>query len=97
MKAEKDEQKKKLSMINEESMTARKFAEAETLKTYELFCCFVVGKARTQWDKIVQGMNCKDPFTGQLHKNLCMYSWASFKDCIELHKLILFPADTIEK
>ncbi len=26
-----------------------------------------------------------------------MRTWASFKDCIELHKLTVFPADTIEK
>ncbi len=26
-----------------------------------------------------------------------MHSWLSFQDCIKLHKLIVFPADAIEK
>jgi hypothetical protein len=31
------------------------------------------------------------------HKSLCMHSWLSFQDCIELHKLRVFPADAAEK
>jgi hypothetical protein len=49
----------------------------ETLKAYKLLCCFVVGKAKMQLNKIVQEMHCKDPWIGmnsQSHKGLCMQS-----------------------
>ncbi len=45
-------------------------------------------------------MHSKDPWVGingQLHMGLCAQSWLSFQDCIEVHKLIVFPADTTEK
>jgi hypothetical protein len=45
-------------------------------------------------------MHSRDPWVGvnsELHKGLCMQSWLSFKDCIKLHKLTVFPADTAEK
>ena len=32
------------------------------VKAYELFCVYFVGKACTQWDKIVQEMHMKDPW-----------------------------------
>jgi hypothetical protein len=100
-KTEEDEQKKMLSAIKEELKITCKFAGAETLKAYELFHYFFVGELWTQWDKIVQEIHCKDPcvsVNGQLHKGLCVNStWASFKNCIKLHKLTVFPADTTEK
>jgi hypothetical protein len=34
---------------------------------------------------------------GRSNKGRCMRSWISFMDCIELHKLNVFPADTAEK
>jgi hypothetical protein len=43
---QKEEQKKKLSTIKEELKTAGKFAGAETLKTYELFCYFMLAKCK---------------------------------------------------
>ncbi len=99
-KVEKDEQKKKLSAVKEDLKAASKLAVVETLKAYELLCCFVVGKAQTQWDKIMQEMHCKDPWIGvnfQSHNGLCMQSWLSFQDCIKLHKLTVFPPDAAEK
>jgi hypothetical protein len=57
---EKEEQKKLASAIMEELKTTREFAWAETMKAYELFHCFIVSKAQTQWDKIVQEMYCMD-------------------------------------
>jgi hypothetical protein len=36
----------------------------EVVKCYELFCTYFVGKARTQWDKVIQEMHRKDPWVG---------------------------------
>ncbi len=64
MKAEKDEQRKKLSEIKNELKSAGKLTVAKTLKVYELFRSFIVGKARTKLDKIVHKMHSKDPWIG---------------------------------
>ncbi len=34
---------------------------------------------------------------GKSNQGICVKSWISFMDCIELHKLTVFPADTAEK
>jgi hypothetical protein len=96
----KEECKKKLLKYKKVLKTKRNFAIAEAQKAYELFCCFIVGKARMQWDKIVTEMHSKDPWigvNGKSHQGLCVHSWLSFQDCIELHKLTIFPADATEK
>ncbi len=44
-------------------------------------------------------MHGKDPWVRvdrKSHKGPCMKTWASFLDCIELHKLTIFPCDTVE-
>jgi hypothetical protein len=76
------------------------FAVELAQKAYELFCCFIVGEAQTQWDRIVNKMHTKNPWigvNGKSNKEIHMKSWISFMDCIELHKLTVFPADTAEK
>ncbi len=53
-----------------------------------------------QWDKIMHEMHSKDPWigvNGKSHQGLCVRSWLSSQDCIELHKLTIFPADAAEK
>jgi hypothetical protein len=60
-KTGKDKQKKQASTLKEELKTTHEFAGVETLKAYELFCCFVVGEVQTQLDKIIQVMHCKTP------------------------------------
>ncbi len=88
-KVEKDEQRKKLSAIMEDlKATCKLVVLAETLKEYKLICCFVVGKAHMQWDKIMQETHCKDLWigvNGQSHNGICVQSWLSFRDCIKLH------------
>ena len=45
-------------------------------------------------------MHSKDPWigvNGKSHRGLRVHSWLSFQDCIELHKLTIFPADAAEK
>jgi hypothetical protein len=77
-----------------------KIVIAETQKGYKMFRCFVVGNQQTQWDKIVHKMHTKDPWisvNGSSNKDPHVHSWPSFLDCIELHKLTIFPVDAAEK
>jgi hypothetical protein len=84
-----------------ETLKAKKdFAVTEAQKAYELFRCFAVSEVQTQWDRIVNKMHTKNPWigvNGQSHKGLHVRSWLSFMDCVELHKLTIFPADATEK
>jgi hypothetical protein len=48
----------------------------------------------------VNEMHTKSPWigvNGKSNKSICMKFWISFMDCIELHKLTVFPADAAEK
>jgi hypothetical protein len=53
-----------------------------------------------QWDRIVNEMYIKNPWigvNGKSNKGIRVKPWISFMDCIEHHKLTVFPADTAEK
>ena len=53
-----------------------------------------------QWDRIVNKKHTMNPWigvNGKSNKGICIKSWISFMDCIELHKLTIFPADAAEK
>jgi hypothetical protein len=98
--AEKETRKKKLANLNKSLKAKKSFAVNQAQKAYELFHCFVVGKARTQWDRIVNEMHTKNPWIGvnsKSNKGIHVKSWISFMDCIELHKLTIFPANAAEK
>jgi hypothetical protein len=98
--AKKKARKKKLSNLNESLKAKKSFVVKQAQKAYKLFHCFVVGKARTQWDRIVNKMHTKNPWVGvngKSNKGICVKSWISFMNCIELHKLTVFPADAAEK
>ncbi len=75
-------------------------AVAKTQKAFEIFRLFIVGDLQTQWDSIVHEMHTKDPWigvNGSSNKGPRTCSWLSFLDCIELHKLTIFPVDAAEK
>ncbi len=98
--AKKEARKKKLTDLNESLKAKKSFAVDQAQKAYKLFRCFVVGKARMQWDRIVNKMHMKNPWigiNGKSNKGIHIQSWISFMDCIELHKLTLFPADVAER
>ncbi len=98
--AEKEARKKKLSNLNKSLKAKKSFAVEQAQKAYELFRCFVVGKAQMRWDKIINEMPTKNPWIGvkgKSNKGICVKSWISFMDCIELHKLTVFSADAAEK
>jgi hypothetical protein len=90
--AAKEARKKKLNKRNK-SLKAKKFIAVEfAQKAYKLFCCFVVGEARTRWDRIVNEMHTKNPWigmNGKSNKGICDKSWILFMDCIKLHKLTI--------
>ncbi len=96
----KEPRKKKLNELNE-SLKAKKSIVVELAqKAYELFRCFIVGEAQMQLDRIVNEMHTKKPWigvNGKSNKGICMKSWILLMDCIELHKLPIFPADAGEK
>jgi hypothetical protein len=98
--AKKEVRKKKLSNLNESLKAKKSFVVKQAQKAYKLFCCFVVGEAQTQWDRILHEMPTKNPWigvNGKSNKGIHVRSWISFMDCIELPKLTVFPADTAEK
>ena len=67
------------------------------MKAYKLFSVYFFGKARTQWDKVVQEMHLKDPRVAvneSQNPGPRKKTWESFLDCIKLYKLIVFPCDT---
>jgi hypothetical protein len=98
--AVKEAKKKKLNKLNKFLKAKKTIAVELAQKAYKLFRCFVAGKARMQWDRIVNKMQMKNPWigvNGKSNKGIQVKSWISFMDCIELHKLTVFPADAAEK
>jgi hypothetical protein len=98
--AEKEARKKKLADLNDSLKAKKSFVVDQAQKAYELFRCFVIGKAQTQWDRIMNEMHTKNPWigvNGKPNKGIRVKSWISFMDCIKLHKLTVFPADPAEK
>jgi hypothetical protein len=98
--AKKESRKKKLMDLNESLKAKKSFMVKQAQKAYKLFRYFVIGEARTQWDRIVNKMHTKNPWigvNGKSNKGILVKSWLSFMDCIELHKLTVFPADAAEK
>jgi hypothetical protein len=96
---EKESLKKQIETAKKELEKAKKAALVEIVKAYELFHNYYVGKACTQWDKVVQEMYMKDPWVAvnrSLNKGPRKKAWESFLDCIELHKLTIFFCDTAE-
>ncbi len=98
--AEKEVRKMKLANLNKSLKAKKSFTVDQAQKAYKLFRCFVVGKAQMQWDRIMNEMHTKNPWigaNGKSNKGIRVKSWISFMDCIELHKLTVFPADAAEK
>ena len=96
---EKESLKRKIKTAEKDLEKAKKSALTEIVKAYELFRVYFVGEARTQLDKVVQEMHQKDHWVavnGSHNKGPHKKTWESFLDCIELHKLTIFPCDAAE-
>jgi hypothetical protein len=92
--AAKEARKKKLNKLNESLKAKKTIALKLAQKAYKLFRCFLVSKAQMQWDRIVNKMHTKNPWigmNGKSNKGICIKSWILFMDCIELHKITIFP------
>jgi hypothetical protein len=92
--------KQTLSKYKEILKAKKVFVVAKTQKAFKMFRLFAICNPQTQWDKIVHEMHTKDPWigvNGSSNKGPCTRSWPSFLDCIELHKLFIFPVDAAEK
>jgi len=98
-KSKKEERKLQLSVGKQDLQKAKKETQIEITKAYELIRNYSVGEARTQWDTITQEIHNKDPWidvNGRAHNGLCMRTWTSFMEYIELHKLTIFSVGTVE-
>ena len=58
---EKEGLRKTLKTTKKALKVAEKNALKEVVKCYKLFRTYLVGKARTQWERVVQEMHQKDP------------------------------------
>jgi hypothetical protein len=68
--------------------------------TDELLCNLLAGKPCTQWVCIVQKLYKHDSWVGadgKKHKRKCPRGYVTFLDCLELHKLTVFSADTAKR
>ncbi len=96
---EKESLKKQIDATEKLLEQAGKNALKEIVKACELICIYFIGKARTQWDKVVQEMHQEDPWVavnGLLNQGPRKKTWEFFFDCIELHKLTIFSCDPAE-
>jgi hypothetical protein len=99
-KAEKDEQRKALSVIKEDLKAAGKLAVAKTLKSYKRSIVLLLTRRKHNWTRLYTRCTPRNPWigvNGQSHNGICMQSWLPFQDCIKLHKLAVFSADTAER
>jgi len=92
----------KLELEGTEKLVSEAKAEFVTAiqKPFDLVRQLLIGEARTQWDKIVKEMFDRDTWmgvNGETHDGPRLRTWKSLTDCIELHKLIVLPADVAEK
>ncbi len=62
--AKKEARKKKLANLNKSLKAKKSFVVNQAQKAYKLFRCFIVGKARSQWDRIMNEMHTKNPWIG---------------------------------
>jgi hypothetical protein len=69
-------------------------------KMYEQLRNLLSGDSQSQWDSICRKMHERDSWAvvnGQVTKGRHPRTWTSFLDCLELHKLTVFSADTAKR
>ncbi len=67
---------------------------------YDLLRQLLSDKPQVQWDRIVEDVHNKDPWTGlngKKHPGLCMKTAKSLEDCIMFHKITVFSVDAVER
>ncbi len=79
---------------------AQKAHDKAIAKTYKQLRNLLSGNAQSQWDCICREMHGHDLWAAvnnQVTKGRCPRMWTSFLDCLELHKLTVFSADTAKR
>ncbi len=69
-------------------------------KSYKQLRNLLSGNTQSQWDHVCREMHKRDLWAavnGQVTKGRCPRTWMSFLDCLELHKLTVFSADTAKR
>jgi hypothetical protein len=72
----------------------------EIAKMYKQLRNLLSGNAQSQWDCVCRKIHEHDSWAGrngQVTKGRCLQTWMSFQDCLELHELTVFSADTAER
>ncbi len=79
---------------------AQKAHDKAIAKTYQQLRNLLPGDAQSQWDCICCEMHKRNLWpgvNGQVTKGRHSRMWMSFQDCLELHKLTVFSADTAKR
>ncbi len=79
---------------------AQKAHNKAITKSYEQLRNLLSGNAQSQWDRVCCKMHEHDSWAavnGQVTKGRRPRTWMSFLDCLELHKLTVFSADTAKR
>jgi hypothetical protein len=79
---------------------AQKAHDKAIVKSVEQLRNLLSGDAQSQWDRVCREMHERDSWAavnGQVTKGRCPWTWMSFLDCLELHKLTVFSADAAER
>ncbi len=79
---------------------AQKAHDKAIAKPYEQLRNLLSGNTQSQWDHVYREMHEHDSWAavnGQVTKGRHPRTWTSFLDCLELHKLTVFSADTAER
>ena len=66
---------------------------------YDLFSQLLADEPQAQWDRIVEDVHNKDPWTkldGVKHIRLHMKTAKSLEDCIMFHEITVFSVDAVE-
>ncbi len=79
---------------------AQKAHDKAIAKSYKQLRNLLSGDAQSQWDRVCRKMHKRDSraaVNSQVTKGRRPRMWMSFLDCLELHKLTVFSADTAER
>jgi hypothetical protein len=79
---------------------AQKAHDKTIAKSYKQLRNLLSGNAQSQWDCICREMHKRDSgaaVNSQVTKGRRPQTWMSFVDCLELHKLMVFSADTAKR
>jgi hypothetical protein len=92
----------KLELIQTQEMLqeVQKAHNEAAIKMYELLRNLLSSDIQSQWDCVCRAMHKHDSWAGvngQVTKGRHPCLWTAFQDCLKLHKLTVFTADTAKR